>query len=287
MKIYHECLPCFVKQTLKALENIDEKQHEEILRESMKALSEIDFSLTPPEMARVIFDMIERHTGPVDHYKEIKHESNIYVMSMLDDLRAIIANSEDRFESAMRLAVAGNIIDFGAKHDFTHDLMHEEVEEAAKAPINPKEIAAFKIEIAKAKRILYLGDNAGEIVFDRLFIEELPKEKIVFAVRGSAIINDALMEDAEMVGITDLVRVVSNGAALPGTILTHCSAEFTKAFNEADLIISKGQGNYETLSEVDKNIFFLLKVKCDVVAGHLGCVMGDFVVRKSVGMKTI
>lgn len=281
MKIYHECLPCFVKQTLKALETIDEKQHEKILRESMKALSEIDFSLSPPEMARVIFDMIERHTGPVDHYKEIKRESNKYVMGMLDELKAIIANSADRFESAMRLAVAGNIIDFGAKHDFTHDLIHGEVEEAAKATINPDDIAAFKAEIEKAERILYLGDNAGEIVFDKLFIEELPKEKIIFAVRGSAIINDALMEDAKMVGITDIVRVVSNGAALPGTILPLCSEEFQKVFNDADLVISKGQGNYETLSEVEKNIYFLLKVKCDVVAGHLGCVMGDFVVRKS------
>ncbi|NOY74578.1 MAG: DUF89 family protein [Kiritimatiellaeota bacterium] len=281
MRIYYECLPCFVNQTLKAVKTLDEGLRENVLRDSIRALSEIDFSMSPPEMARVIFDMIECHTGPVDHYENIKRKSNEYVMGMLDDLRATIASSADRFESALRLAIAGNIIDFGAKYDFTDDLIHGEVEEAENAPIKPDEIAGLKSEIAKAERILYLGDNAGEIVFDKLFIEELPREKITFAVRGSAIINDALMEDAENVGLTDLLPVISNGAAVPGTILHLCSEKFQQVFAEADLVISKGQGNFETLSDVDKNIYFLLKVKCDVVAKHLNCSLGDFVVRKS------
>lgn len=280
MRIYYECMPCFARQAVKALKNIDESFHEEVMRESMRALADIDFTLSPPEMAEVLFGIIEKHTGSVDHYEQIKRASNEYVLGMIDDLRKIIEAADDRFEAALRLAVAGNIIDFGANHGFTDDMIHEEIEKAERAPIDPYGISALREEIEKAGKILYLGDNAGEIVFDRLFIEELPREKIIFAVRGSHIINDALMEDAESAGITKLVKVVSNGAALPGTVLRVCSDEFRKIFEEADLIISKGQGNFETLSDVEKNIFFLLKVKCDVVARHLGVSTGAFIVRR-------
>ena len=279
MRTYYECMPCFANQVLKTLATIEPNSKEIVLRKSMRALSEMDFSLSPPAMARIIFDIVERYGGAVDQYEQIRAESNKYVMGMIDDLRRIIDESSDRFETALRLAVAGNIIDFGARHDYTDDLIHDEVDEAAKAYINPDGIAALKSEIEQAEKILYLGDNAGEIVFDRLFIEELPREKIIFAVRGAPVLNDALLEDAQTVGITELVRVIANGAAVPGTILPLCSDEFRRVFDQADVVISKGQGNFETLSDVDKNIFFLLKVKCDVVARHLGMAKGDFVVK--------
>jgi uncharacterized protein with ATP-grasp and redox domains len=135
--------------------------------------------------------------------------------------------------------------------------------------------------MSRAEDILYLGDNAGEIVFDRLLIEQLPCEKITFVVKGRPILNDAVMEDAQIVGLTDMVDVIDNGSDAPGTILESCSETFRRRFDQSDLIIAKGQGNYETLSEVDKNIFFLVRPKCSVLARHLGREIGSLVLSGS------
>jgi len=141
-------------------------------------------------------------------------------------------------------------------------------------------LAEFSRAIAAAERILYLADNAGEIVFDRLLIERLPTEKVTVAVRGLPVINDATLIDAEYAGITELVEVIDNGSDAPGTILEDCSEAFLERFHAADLIISKGQGNYETLSQVHKDIYFLLKVKCPVVARDVGCQMNSLVLQR-------
>jgi uncharacterized protein with ATP-grasp and redox domains len=128
------------------------------------------------------------------------------------------------------------------------------------------DIEAFRKRAASAADILYLADNAGEIVLDRLLIESLGPERVTVAVRGHPVINDATLEDARTAGLTDLVTVLANGSATPGTVLDGCSDEFRQRFERADLVISKGQGNYETLNEVARDIFFLFKVKCPVVA---------------------
>lgn len=270
-----------MKQALKALPRIEEKYHEAIMRDVMLSLSNIDFSISPPMMAKIIFELLRKHAGDIDFYAEIKRKSNRYILDMEDELRTLINKSSDPFETALRLAVGGNVIDFGANHNFSDELIHEEMDKVLSEVFFSFEIEKLKEEIKKADKILYLADNAGEIVFDKLFLELLPTEKITLAVRGRPIINDVLREDAEMVGITDLVPVVDNGAAVPGTALTECSEEFRKIFDKADLIIAKGQGNYETLSNVAHNIFFLLKVKCSVIARDVGCKAGDFIVSAS------
>lgn len=130
----------------------------------------------------------------------------------------------------------------------------------------------------EAKTVLYLADNAGEIVFDRVFIEEFcDNRKVIFAVRDKPAINDALMEDAIFCGIDKVAQVVSSGIDAPGTILKYCLDEFLKIFRQADLIISKGQGNFESLSQEKKPIFFLFMVKCPVIAKEIGCKMEDMV----------
>ena len=133
------------------------------------------------------------------------------------------------------------------------------------------------MDAANAQDILYLADNAGEIVFDRLLIEQLPMQKITVVVKGFPIINDATMEDAVAAGLTEIVSVIDNGSDAPGTILEICSDAFVSRFEQADLIITKGQGNYETLSDIDKNIYFILKAKCPVIASDLGCPIGQMV----------
>ncbi len=139
----------------------------------------------------------------------------------------------------------------------------------------------FRKAISMAKSILYLADNTGEIVFDRLLIEQMPLKKITLVVKGSPIINDACLVDAQVTGVADLVEVIDNGSDAPGTILAECSEDFKQRFEKADLIIAKGQGNYETLSDVKKDIFFVLKAKCSVIAKHIGCEVGNLVFLRS------
>ncbi len=281
MKTYYECLPCIINQTIKALPVVDNNYHEKILREIIDGLSKADYSLSPPELAKNTYEIINHYTGGKDAYAEIKKMSNQYILNLYDELKSIIDKSNDPFETALHLAVAGNIIDFGAKHNYSDKHIHDEIEKMLSADLSSSHTEELRTAINNAKQILYLGDNAGEIVFDKLFIEHLPKEKIIFAVRGKPVINDATMKDAEDIGLTDIVKVIDNGSGYPGTVLQSCSEEFQEVFNGADLIISKGQGNYETLSENRQNIFFLLKIKCDIVARDLNGNVGDFVVLKN------
>jgi damage-control phosphatase, subfamily I len=151
----------------------------------------------------------------------------------------------------------------------SEERVEETIHACLKCDIDRAAVARLRDEIAKARKILYLCDNAGEIVFDTLLIEQLPREKVIAVVKGGPIINDALMVDAREVGLCDMVEVVSNGSAAPGTLLELCAADFGRRFAEADLVISKGQGNFETLEGMPKNIFFLFTVKCHVVAEFL------------------
>lgn len=275
MKTYYECLPCFSRQALTTLKYIEPELREKVMRDVMHMLGDLDYSLTPPFIAGEIYKIINKYTEISDYYAADKAASNEHVLEIFDELKGDIAKSGKPFVTAVKFAIAGNIIDFGAKHDFTIESIHDELSQALSMELDEASILELKEAVDNAEKILYLGDNAGEIVFDRLLVEQLPKDKVIFAVRGKPIINDALLEDAEKAGLTRIVKVIENGSSLPGTCLELCSDEFIQVFNEADLVISKGQGNYETLNEVDKNIFFLLKIKCNVVAGQLNGKIGD------------
>ena len=200
---------------------------------------------------------------------------------MYPDLRTRIEQSTYPLEMAVRLAIAGNIIDFGVTSNIEESQLQRTVAESLEAPLDLDTLADFRKAVTQAKTILYLGDNAGEIVFDRLLVEQLPYQKIAFVVKKSPVINDATMEDAFITGMTDVVEVIDNGSNAPGTILECCSEQFRNRFDRTELIIAKGQGNYETLSDVDKDIFFLLRAKCSVAAGNIGCQIGDMVLLRN------
>jgi len=278
MKIYKRCFPCFDKQLESALMQIDKGLHDDIIQEVQKLFANIDVSLSPPEIAGEMFAIINKFTNNLDTYFDIKEKSNKYISDMLDELYALIADSDDAFATGLKLAITGNIIDYGAKNNYSETEIHNELELGLSAKFADNDIEQFKNEINKADKILYLTDNAGEIVFDKLFIEQLPMGKITVAVRGKPAINDALLKDAKDIGLDKIVKVIDNGAGYPGTVLNKCSDEFIELFNNADLIISKGQGNYETLSEVNANIWFLLRAKCPVVAEDLNVQIGDFII---------
>jgi uncharacterized protein with ATP-grasp and redox domains len=283
MKTYLDCLPCLVRQTIEAvrLTSGDEVFQEEICRRAMEEISNIDFHSPPPVMAQRIHRFLRQATGD-DPYKEAKKQANRLALSLFPHLEEKVRSSSNPLETAVRLAIAGNIIDMGVGFNprFEEKHLYDSIDHALNTPFEG-DVQTLSRAAREAKRILYLIDNAGEIVFDKLLINLLPREKITAVVKGAPIINDATMTDAEEVDLPALVKVVDNGSDGPGTILENCSEEFLGLFNRADLIIAKGQAHYETLSEEKKDIFFILKTKCPVVAQDLHCRVGDMILRRS------
>jgi uncharacterized protein with ATP-grasp and redox domains len=282
VKLRLECIPCFVRQAWEAVRFVtdDQRSRERILRQVVFRLANESFEKTPPSIGGDVHRIIRRLSGESDPYVEIKKDSNVLAMNLMPSLKARIKSSPDPFETAVRLAIAGNIIDSVQGDNISKEKLKETISECLEQPIRLDAINELREEIGKASNILYLADNAGEVFFDRLLIEELDGRRITFGVRGSPVLNDALIDDARMAGIDTLVEVVDSGSDVPGTIVGECSEEFRNHFAEADLVIAKGQGNYETLSDERKSMFFLLKAKCPVIANDIGCDEGDMVIIK-------
>ncbi len=282
MQTYLDCIPCLLRQAVEAprLVGSSATVQEAVVRRVLQELSQVDFTQSPPAMAQAIHRHIRTLTGRKDPYQEIKERFNALALAMLPELEQIVARAQQPMAAAVRLAIAGNVIDLGINGNLQEAHVKEAIQHALAAPLQG-ELEPFIQAVSKAKSILYLADNAGEIVFDRLLLQQLPLERVTLAVRGAPIINDATREDATTAGIDRLVKVIDNGSDAPGTILSQCSETFLRHFKQADLIIAKGQGNYETLNDAPKDIFFILKAKCPVIAKDLGCSVGDLILRRS------
>ncbi len=291
MRTFLDCIPCFMNQTLNAgrLMGLSDQEIKSIFDVVGKGLEDISLSNTPPEMARILQKIINDKTGLLDPYSEIKQESNIAALRYTDKMNELINISEDPLRAAIQVAIAGNIIDYGAIHDLDievelKNLMNEERLQIEIEDSSNFAYQAFKQDLATAKTLLYVGDNAGEIVFDKILIERLRREypdiQITFATRGEPILNDCLIEDAEFVGLDTIVSVISSGSDAPGCVLDLCSQEFLEIFRSSDVIISKGQGNFEALSEVDAPIYYLLIAKCAAVARELSCELRDIILKR-------
>lgn len=282
MKTFFECIPCFIRQALDAVRLVTDNEavHERVLRDVLRTASEMDLRQSPPVMGQHIHRLIRKLTGEADPYREKKDRFNRLALQMYPKLKARVDRSANPMETAIRLAIAGNLIDMGVNVHLDESHVRDATEHALGSPFDG-DVEEFSDAVLGAGDILYLVDNAGEIVFDRLLIEQMPMEKLTVVVKGFPVINDATMIDAEAAGLTERVEVIDNGSDAPGTILYGCSDPFLRRFNKADLIIAKGQGNYETLSEVEKDIFFMLKAKCPVIARDLGCRVDSLVLRRS------
>ncbi len=271
MKTSIDCIPCLVRQTLEATRCISPypSVHEGVLREILRCLAGLDLDQPPPVVGQLIHRKLRELTGNPDPYKAAKERFNSLALELLPELKKRVTDSTDPLLTSVFLAITGNVIDLGAKSGLTDDEVRSDITGILSESFHV-DIEHLRREIDRATSILYLADNAGEIVLDRLLIEELPMERVTLAVRGGPVINDATMDDACAAGLHEIVRVIDNGSDAPGTILSDCSPAFQKHFREADLIIAKGQGNYETLSDEEANIFFLFRIKCAVVASHTG-----------------
>jgi len=277
MKTYLECFPCFLNQALRAgrIATDDEKKIKRLLDEVGMMLKDIPLESTPPASGKMIYKKVSEISGVPDPYKEIKEESTEKCLALYPSLKHMVAKSDDKLLTAIRIAIAGNVIDFGANKNFDID---KEIEAALKRDFAVCDYTEFREHLNEADEILYLGDNAGECVFDRILIETM-KKPVIYVVRGVPVINDATYEDAVQAGINRVATILSSGTDAPGTILDTCSAEFMKVFESAGFIISKGQGNYEALSDEKRPIFFVLKVKCHVIANDMGLTEGDMVLK--------
>lgn len=242
----------------------------------------ISLDHNPPAIAERVYGIISELTGEPDPYRTIKRVCNQNGLQLLPRMRQAVMHSENPLQMACRLAIAGNSIDFGVRS--ITESVTDIFEEALRLPLVIDHFSEFQAELQTAKNLLFLGDNAGEIVFDRLLIEQMQEMgsfQITYVVRERPVINDVTLVDAGEVGVAELATVISNGSGAPGTILERCSEELKSAFHAADLIISKGQGNYESLSDEAGPIFFMLKAKCVIVAEPLGLELGDTILMKN------
>lgn len=256
-------------------ENISVERKNEVVRSMISMFHENDIVKTP-EMSGELHNLLKKHHFNDDPYKSAKKQNNDQALALVPYVREIIYRSDDPFNTAMRIAIAGNIMDFAAKPDFDLNMAIKQ-SISCEMPLDHSE--QLRKAIARARSIVYLGDNAGEIVFDRLFIETINHPSVIFAVRGYPVINDATIEDAEYTGMNEVAGIVSNEHYAPSTILEKSGKKFRDYFAKADLIISKGQGNLEGLINLkDNRIYFLLIVKCDVMAEFLKVKKDSFVV---------
>jgi uncharacterized protein with ATP-grasp and redox domains len=236
--------------------------------------------MTPVEIAHLVHLRVKSITGDFDPYKEAKRKQNELALRYEGALSAQIAEMSDPLKAAMMFSAAGNAIDLAPNCPIPD--IYKRYMEIISRGFAWDDHELFLKKLTRSKSLLYLGDNAGEIVWDKLLIEELLENfnlDIIYAVRGFPILNDVTIEDAHFVGMDKVVNVVSNGFDAPGTLLGRCSEEFLKHYKTSDLILAKGQGNYESLSEEHRSIFFLLNVKCPVIAGDIHCNVGDLVLK--------
>ena len=278
MKTYLDCYPCLLRQALSAARRAgaSENQQHSILLNTMEELSASPTGFTPPQLAYRIHQRVQQLTNNIDPYREDKDQATQQALALYPQLKKKVSEASDPLEMAVRIAIAGNIIDLGVAESYDLEATLKRVLTQAFA-IN--DLVPLRSTLARSKSVLYLADNAGETVFDRVLIEsiEIP---VSYVVKADPIINDATHEDAVAAGIDQVAKIIDNGSNAPGTLLDQCSELFRKRFAQADLIIAKGQANYESLSDSSAPIFFLLQAKCNVIARDLGIAEGGTVLKQ-------
>jgi damage-control phosphatase, subfamily I len=274
----YRCFFCLVKSFEKLLEkeSISTQAKNNFTLDMINLYKTHQEKISSPEFARNLYWILKGYTNNHDPYKAEKRKSNIQALEMLPEMEDIIKQSSDPFITALRLSIAGNVIDFAANQTFN---LEDTISKSLKSGFAIDHSEQLRRAVNNTDPILYLGDNAGEIVFDKLFIQTMNHKRITYAVRGMPVINDATIEDADYIGMKEVAKVISNGYDAPSTIVDKSSDEFKSYFYSAGLIIAKGQGNLEGLLHLnDKRIFFLLMVKCDVMAEFLKVEKDSFIV---------
>jgi damage-control phosphatase, subfamily I len=276
MQLSLDCIPCIVNSLLRLLQNglVPDEKKQDAMRHLLEFLARADYSQSPPAIGREMHRMIRSILDDPDPYQEIKKKSNEKMLGLYEEFKQRVKDSQDPLNTAMRLAIAGNVIDFGPQNQLDLTKTIDKVMHANLAIDDSRNLAN---ELETAKSVLYIGDNCGEIVLDKLFVETLRHPNLTFAVRSGPTINDATLEDAQMIGLDKLAHVITTGDDSPGAVWEFTSDEFKQEVRKADVVIAKGQGNLEGLLDIDKSIYFLLTVKCPVIGTRIGAKTGDFI----------
>jgi len=278
MRTYLDCIPCFMHQALRAgrMATKDQNLIKQILDKTGEMVKTIPMQATPAETGMMVYRIVKEITGVTDPYLAIKKKHIAEAKSIYAELEDIVEKSDDKLLTAIRIAIAGNVIDLGINKTF--DIV-KDVQKILHQGFAIFDYQSFKETLERTESILYLGDNAGESVFDTILIKALNKP-VKYAVRSLPIINDVTMEDAIASGLDEVSDLINSGSEAPGIILDQCTPEFLTVFNTSGLVISKGQGNYEGLSDCNRQIFFMLKAKCSVISNHLGVDEGAIILKE-------
>lgn len=281
MRTYLDCYPCFLRQALNAARRVgaDEAEQYALMAQTLALLQALPPGQSPPEIGYAMHRIVWEHLGHSDPYRAIKEQSTRAALALYPRLKALVAASPDPLATAVRLSIAGNILDF-AQSNAMPDLWAT-VERVLAAPLAVDDLPALRAALEAADRVLFLADNAGETVFDRVLIETLPLP-VTYVVKGGPTLNDATRADALAAGLERCAEIMDNGSDAAGTILYLCSEDFRRVYAAAPLIIAKGQANYETLNEAEPRLFCLLQIKCPVIGRDVGAPVGEIVVRRSV-----
>ncbi|MFA7084149.1 MAG: ARMT1-like domain-containing protein [Arcobacteraceae bacterium] len=284
MNITKDCVECIVGQINKAIVHLklDEETAKTIQEEVLKKSKSFSFEHTPPYVAREVYEYLALQTNCSDPLERIKQESIENALEFVPFIEKKIRQEEDKLFTAIKASVAGNVIDFGAKEQFC---LEEEINKVFHTNFAIDHYSKLLKQLENKKSVLILADNAGENVFDKILIKIIkrlyPNKHITYATRGKPIINDITTKEAIQIGIDKFATVMSTGVDTPGLELSRANTSFRSIFEKAELIISKGMGNFECLeASKDKRIFFLFKVKCNVVANAIGKEIGDIILKQ-------
>lgn len=276
--IYFECLPCLLRQALEAsrLATDDIELQKEIMKQAALSISDYQSYQYAPEIGRVLHNIVKNTTGVSDPYEDIKEKSIKAAEELYHYLKMFLYKKQDRIYWALKISATGNIIDAAINCGANVDNLSC-IESEIEKEFTICDVEYFKSKLQTCKKLLIIGDNSGETIFDRVLIEDMLNHNITYAVRSEAIINDVTLKDAIDSKLDTCTTIVSTGCNAPGLIIEECTDDFKRIYYEADIVISKGQGNYETLSGQSREIFFLLKAKCSVLADLLGVNVGDYI----------
>ncbi len=271
MKTQLDCLPCFLNMALSGIRKACPGQydvHEKVIRAWAKGFAEADLTESPPSIAGRFFRMTSEYIGDVDIFKDQKDEANKRVLELLPKISKTVLASEDPLLAAIGVSIIGNYMDCALMDQFDWEVELGDLEQ----DIDRNLFADFMVKVRAGKSLLILGDNAGEIGLDTILVKLLQAEgvNVTYAVRGSNILNDATVVDAKFVGMTDICEVITSGVDTPGTVLNRCSVDFRERLKSDPVVLSKGQGNFESLWSVMPDVFYAFKVKCPVVARLTG-----------------
>lgn len=277
MELFLDCLPCALRQVLESarLATDDERMQGRIMEDALQILCGHKRYRTAPELAQAMHELVEKHTGNADPYAGVKARDIAAALKLEPRIRYFASGSADGLLGALKVSATGNVMDAALYSDYgLESCLTAELEK----PFAVNDFDKFKEDLKTAGRILIIGDNAGELVFDKVLAQRLSRgREIFYAVRGRPVLNDATAEDAREAGLADCAAIISTGCGAPGALLESCSDEFRSLFEDADIVISKGQGNFEALAEADRRIYFLLKAKCPRLSKTLGVELGAYV----------